>query len=235
MEKECRLTIIRPDVYVSKTGKKYKGYLCECKCGNKKIVKKNEFENKKVRSCGCLISDFNKTKIGNSYSSMRRKVVSHKKLNPDYVRIKRIWKNMRNRCGNPNATSYEIYGGRGITVCEEWRQDFFAFYNWAISNGYRNDLSIDRIDVNGNYEPLNCRWATMKVQDNNRRNTVFIEHNGETKPISEWAEITEINRSTLNNRYYKGLRGKKLFEKAHDPKGKTWVMENGRRMWKECV
>ena len=169
LEKEQRLTIIEPAIYSSKKGKAYNGYLCKCKCGNTKVVKRTDFDNGKIRSCGCLIADFNKTKIGNTYSRLRKKVLFKNEPSPDFKRIKRIWKNMKSRCGNPNATSYRIYGGRGISVCHEWLKDFMSFYNWAIENGYRSDLSIDRIDVNGNYEPCNCRWATAKEQRANQR------------------------------------------------------------------
>lgn len=144
------------------------------------------------------------------------------------------YRSMMDRCYRENANNYQNYGGRGITVCDEW-QNIEKFEEWVLLSGYEKGLTLDRIDVNGNYEPSNCRWATMKVQDNNRRNTVRVEHNGEEHTISEWSDIYEINRSTLSNRYYKGIRGSKLFEKAHNPKGKSWVVENGRRVWKECV
>ena len=144
------------------------------------------------------------------------------------------YRSMMDRCYREKAPNYRHYGGRGISVCEDW-QDICEFEKWALSSGYKEGLTLDRIDVNGNYEPSNCRWATMKVQDNNRRNTIYIEHKGKIHTISEWADICGINRSTLNNRYCNGVRGEKLFEKAHDPKGKTWVVESGRRMWKECV
>jgi hypothetical protein len=90
----------------------------------------------------------------------------------------RIWAKIEERCYSPQSKAYRHYGGRGIKVCDEWRNDFMNFYNWAIANGYKEDLTIDRIDVNGNYEPNNCRWATMQQQQNNRRNNrVFIIEN----------------------------------------------------------
>lgn len=144
------------------------------------------------------------------------------------------YKAMLDRCYRENACNYANYGGRGIEVCEEWH-DIEKFEKWVEESNYEKGLTIDRIDVNGNYEPSNCRWATKKEQDNNRRNTVYVEYNGECHTISEWAEITGINRSTLNNRYYRGIRGEKLFEKLESCKGMTWIIVDGRREWKKCV
>ena len=123
------------------------------------------------------------------------------------------YRSMLDRCYRKNANNYSDYGGRGIKVCEEWL-NIENFEKWVKESNYKKGLTIDRIDVNGNYEPSNCRWATKKEQDNNRRNTVYIEHNGVFHTISEWAEITGINRSTLNNRYYRGKRGEELFKKG---------------------
>lgn len=96
---------------------------------------------------------------------------------------------MKQRCCGYNAKSYKHYGGRGITVCEEWRNSFEAFYEWAMANGYSDSLTLDRIDVNGNYEPSNCRWATMKEQNNNKRNNRNITYKGETHTLAQWIEI----------------------------------------------
>ena len=144
------------------------------------------------------------------------------------------YKAMMDRCYRKNASNYINYGGRGIEVCEEWH-DIEAFERWCYESGYKKGLTLERINVNGNYEPSNCCWATKKEQANNRRNNVFIEHNGECHTISEWADITGINRSTLNNRYTRGVRGEKLFEKVRSYKGSSWKLVNGRRECKKCV
>lgn len=144
------------------------------------------------------------------------------------------YKAMMERCYRENAKNYPDYGGRGITVCEEWH-NIENFEAWVLQSNYKIGLTIDRIDVNGNYEPSNCKWSTRKEQDNNRRNTVYIECEGKRHTISEWAEIKGINRSTLNNRYYKGIRGEKLFEQVQNPKGRKWVVVNGKRVWIECA
>lgn len=120
------------------------------------------------------------------------------------TRLYRIWQYMRKRCTNQNAINYERYGGRGITVCPEWQEDFAAFRDWAVANGYRDNLSIDRKDNNGPYSPENCRWATAHEQGNNRRSTHLITYNGETHSIKQWSEITGIAESTIWNRLKAG-------------------------------
>ena len=107
---------------------------------------------------------------------------------------------------------YEDYGGRGIKVCDEWN-DFINFYNWAINNGYAYNLSIDRINLDGDYEPQNCRWSTPKEQDNNRRNNVFITFNGKTQTIAQWSEETGIKYETLRSRIRRGLSIEQIFNK----------------------
>ena len=123
------------------------------------------------------------------------------------------YRSMMERCYRPKNANYHRYGKRGIKVCEEWH-DIQNFEKWVQENPYFEGATIDRIDVNGDYEPTNCRWATMKEQCNNRSNTLYIEHNGETHTITEWAEIIGINRSTLNNRYCRGDRGDRLFREG---------------------
>lgn len=107
---------------------------------------------------------------------------------------------MIKRCHKPNFERYSDYGGRGIEVCLEWRNSFENFRDWAMENGYKENLTIDRIDTNGNYEPSNCRWSTYKVQGNNTRRNHFIEFNGECHTMAEWAEIKGMKLQTLSNR-----------------------------------
>ena len=115
------------------------------------------------------------------------------------LRIHRTWQNMMWRCYRQEHTSYKYYGGRGIKVCKEW-QEFEPFYQWALDSGYANNLTIDRINNNGNYEPSNCRWATTKQQANNKRNSRLITFSGETKTVSEWAEIVGISQQAMDER-----------------------------------
>ena len=172
-------------IQTNENGYNYHCWLCKCDCGNVIIAKTPTLNNGRTNNCGCLTSkklSESSTKHGMSES-----------------RLNGIWRKMKDRCNNPNCSSYKNYGGRGIKVCEEW-QTFEPFYIWAINNGYSEDLSIDRIDVDGNYEPSNCRWADSKTQGNNTRRNHYLTYKGETKTLTEWAEIIGINRNTLNER-----------------------------------
>lgn len=163
---------------VFKNGKKYPTYQCLCSCGNVKEVDYYNLKNRKSKSCGCL---FERN--------------SHYK-EPLYKR----WLDMKNRCNCPSNTDYSNYGGRGITVSEEWNHNYFAFRDWAIHNGFSEELTLDRIDVEGKYEPQNCRWITFKEQQNNRRNNRKITYHGQTKTVSQWAEELGIHCATLTHR-----------------------------------
>lgn len=165
-------------------------YLCKCDCGNTKVIIGTSLRNGNTRSCGCLISEG---------TSERAKTHGMSK-----TRIYKIWAGMHDRCYNPNRKEYESYGGRGIQVCDEWKDNFQAFYDWSMENGYSDDLSIDRENNEGNYEPSNCRWTTRKVQSDNTRQTVHITVNGDTKNIGEWAETIGVARSTISRHYKLG-------------------------------
>lgn len=131
---------------------------------------------------------------------------------------------MRARCNKPNNTGWEKYGAKGIRVCDEWNNSFEPFKEWALQNGYSDNLTLDRIDPHGNYEPENCRWATQRVQQNNRSNNVFLTYKGETKRLLEWSEKTGISRSVLYDRYKRGWDANRIFEQ---PKRKTSDVKKG--------
>lgn len=120
------------------------------------------------------------------------------------IRLYKIYYHMKSRCYNKNEKNYKQYGGRGITICDEWLNDFTAFYNWSIENGYRNDLSIDRIDNNKGYSPDNCRWANYKIQNRNRRGNKYYTINGKTCCLAEWCEILNLNQWTVRSRLRRG-------------------------------
>lgn len=119
-------------------------------------------------------------------------------------RLRRIYDRMRSRCYNPAASKYEYYGGKGITICEEWRQSFQAFEAWALAHGYADTLTIDRKDGNGPYSPSNCRWATWKEQGRNRSNNHLLTYDGQTMPIAEFAERYGIPEKALYKRIERG-------------------------------
>lgn len=172
---------------------------CLCDCGNTCNVTSNSLMVKDTQSCGCLKKESRKN---------RKPSLTH---GGSGTRLYSIWKGVRNRCFYLNSKNYERYGGRGITVCEEWKDNFVNFRDWSLSNGYKEGLTIDRIDNNGNYEPSNCKWSTNKEQQNNKENNVLITYQNETKTLSQWAEEKGINNSALWGRYYKGWKDEKLF------------------------
>lgn len=139
-----------------------------------------------------------------------------------HTRIHNIWLGMRQRCEKPRSSGYWKYGAKGIRVCEEWSK-FEAFRDWAFSNGYDENLTLDRIDPNGNYEPKNCRWVTQKVQQNNRTNNVYLTYNGERKKLEDWAKETGISRTALYHRYKRGWDVERILtqKKRKSPTKKT--------------
>lgn len=172
---------------------------CICDCGGQIVCFRNHLLDGHIRSCGCLHDENAKTsnKIHGLY----------------HTRINAIWRNMIQRCTNPKNQKYYRYGGRGITVCEEWRK-FENFYNWSIENGYDESLNakqctIDRKDNDGDYCPENCRWTTSSVQSGNRSDNVYLTFNGETHSSPEWEKIVGIPSKVISGRKRKGWTDEK--------------------------
>ena len=190
-QKFGRLTVLRqaPD-RIKPSGAHSKMWECQCDCGNIKIISRSSLVSGDTISCGCYhkehVHDFGK-KHG----------LTHTKL---YTK----WNGMVQRCTNPNAIHYNMYGGRGITICDEWRNDFYSFYSWSIENGYTDKLTIDRIDNNKGYCPENCRWTDLKTQANNTRRNHYITYNNETKTLTQWAKLLNVNVETLRYRVNHG-------------------------------
>lgn len=131
-------------------------------------------------------------------------------------RLHYIWNNMKQRCYNKNDNAYKHYGGRGIKVCNEWKNDYVKFRDWALENGYKDNLEIDRIDNDGNYEPDNCKWSTRKEQNRNTRQNKIITYKGETHCLTEWAEILGVDAGRLSYRLGYGWSVERAFtEEVH--------------------
>lgn len=150
---------------VDKTSKRREPYwLCRCDCGKERIVRGSNLRSGNTKSCGCnQFSGIGKNHFGASNSNYKYGITGH--------RLYIIWSSMKQRCNNPNAHEYTAYGGRGIKVCDEWLHDAKAFYDWAMANGYADDLTIDRIENDKGYSPDNCRWIPQSEQYSNMRNS----------------------------------------------------------------
>lgn len=160
-------------------------YLFRCDCGRVKSIIADNVKNGRTKSCGCRK---NKRNIRHGGSGSR---------------LYTIWKSMRERCNNPNTNRHSRYFDRGIRVCDDWDR-FEIFRDWALKNGYEDNLSIDRINGDGPYSPENCRWVTNKEQQNNRSNTIHVEYGGEIRTISEWSNITGVQAGTIRSRLRSG-------------------------------
>lgn len=184
-----RWTVIkRADPPNDKTG--HPLWHCRCVCGNEADVVVWSLRSGASKSCGCQ-----------QLEEFAKRVRTH---GDSHARLYGIWKAMRARCFNPNFQQYDDYGGRGITVCDEWL-DYPTFKKWAISTDYTDDMTLDRIDVNGNYEPTNCRWVTWREQILNRRVTRWYTMDGRTMCLFDWASEYGINYATLRNRLRRGM------------------------------
>lgn len=157
---------------------------CKCSCGNVKSVVAATLKNESSTNCGCR-------KIKHGYEG---------------TKVYRLWSYMKERCESPKHKSYKSYGGKGIKVCDEWKEAK-TFIEWCLNNGYKEGLTLDRIDYNGNYEPSNCRFITNLEQQRNKSNNRFLTIEGITKTVSEWGEIANLDRHTILYRINKGEEG----------------------------
>lgn len=181
-----------------KPGRK-KYWVCQCDCGNVKSVRSDSLQSGAIRSCGCLKKERDKINLAVNPSKSK---CAERGYKSGGTRLYTIWQNLKQRCYNEHDASYSNYGGRGITVCEEWRYDFPAFHDWALANGYRDDLTIDRIDNDSSYSPENCRWTTVTEQCRNRRSNIKIKIGNSTKTLVEWCEIFDLDYQLVNARYH---------------------------------
>lgn len=187
-----RLVLIRP---LSINGSNGAIWECKCDCGNVVNISGHNIMATGIKSCGCLKRERSDNKVFDT-------------------RLHSIWNNMKDRCKNHNNPNYKHYGGRGISICDEWK-DFRTFKDWAESHGYTDELTIERIDVNGNYCPQNCRWATVKEQAQNKRNTLLYLYKGKVVTLSELAEITNQTYDNLHYHYQNNTLDKWLADRGY--------------------
>lgn len=166
-------------------------WLCDCDCGNEKIVSAGKLQSGHTQSCGCFQRERTKeahTKHSLYYNSEGKR-----------SKLYHVWGSMKERCFNKNSKSYPDYGGRGVTICDEWL-DYTNFHKWAIQNGYKEGLTIERDNNNLNYQPSNCRWIPKSDQSKNRSSVRYLEWNGVTRSVTEWSELTGIPSNVINQR-----------------------------------
>lgn len=204
-DKYARLTVIAQTPSV----KQERRWDCLCDCGNQTNVGTNSLRSGHIRSCGCLQREAVR-KTGKENATHGASVIredGEKRLDPEY----QVWSSMRNRCNNPQHQSYKRYGGRGISVCKEWDESYEAFLR---DIGPRPSLkhSIDRRNNDGNYEPSNCRWATKSEQSRNTCANTMVTIGGDTRCITEWAELAGLRATTVFRRWYKGCPPERLLE-----------------------
>lgn len=186
-----RLNVLcRAQNHVYPSGRHDVQYQCQCDCGNTVTVLGIHLRSGHTTSCGCYSS-----------KTAKESMTIH---GMSGTRLHNIWKNMISRCTNLKHPNYPLYGGRGISVCDEWRTSFDAFCSWSVNNGYADNLSLDRIDVNQGYRPENCRWITQKGQCNNTRRNINVELNGETHTLKQWTEILGLKYGTIASRVKRG-------------------------------
>lgn len=165
-------------------------WVCKCDCGNTTIATKYDLVSGKIQSCGCLQKEL-----------LSKRSFKHGRSNSKLLSIKSA---MEQRCYNPNNNVYKYYGGRGITICDEWRDSSLSFLEWADNNGYEEGLSIERIDNNGPYSPENCKWIPRREQPSNTRSSRYITYKNQTKTLAQWSKEVGIKAFTLSQRLIKG-------------------------------
>lgn len=166
-------------------------WLCECECGNVTIVSGVDLRREKAKSCGCMRKE-----------NLLKSITKHGKSR---TRLYKVWAGIKGRCENKNNAEFYLYGERKIKMCEEWKDNFQNFYNWAITQGYnetaiKGECTIDRIDVDGDYTPENCRWITNELQQQNKRNNHLLTYKEKTMCIAEWEKIKGFKKGLIRNR-----------------------------------
>lgn len=177
-------------------------WLCRCDCGYEKVIRGGGLSSGQTKSCGCWNAENIKT--------------INKTHGDSYTRLYKIWTDMKKRCSYFTKNKYYyLYGQRGIKVCDEWKDNYLAFREWSMQNGYRENLTIDRINNDGDYEPSNCQWSDLSKQTNNKRSNIIFEFNGVSRTMIEWCKIKGLSYTMVKGRYRKGWDLRDLFNPAH--------------------
>lgn len=184
-----KLNVVGYDhTHITPSGQQRAYWECVCECGNTVSVAAQNLHRLKTTSCGC--------------NSSRKHIGDKQRTHGESkTRLYGIWCGMMSRCNNPNRIAYKDYGARGISVCDEWK-DYSSFKFWAENNGYSNELTLERRDVNGNYTPSNCEWISKSEQSNNRRNSLLFSYDGITKNLKQWSEEFGVKYGTLRARIF---------------------------------
>lgn len=188
-----RLTVL---IKAGKTKSGNATWLCKCDCGKETTATGSELINGHTKSCGCYSRELTARR-------MAEILTTH---GGSYTRLYSIWSGMKDRCRNINNHRYKHYGGKGVRVCEQWERDFESFRGWALKNGYDDQLSIDRIDNDGDYCPENCRWISNAEQQNNRSNNHFVDYKGRTLTIAQWEREMGFPKGFLQGRINAGWK-----------------------------
>lgn len=191
-----RLTVI--EAGDRRKNKQY--WLCKCDCGNLKEIRGDQLTGGVTKSCGCLKKEQDNKNL----------ITYHYKHKLSKTRLYKTYFGMKDRCYNAKHDSYPRYGGRGIKICDEWLNDIESFLEWGLNNGYSDELTIDRIDNEGDYEPSNCRWIGVREQSNNKTNNIYTKISNEFLTLAEIAREYNFEYETIRARYHKGDRGESL-------------------------
>lgn len=197
-EKYGRWTVMR---YVGTDEKYRRRVLVKCECGTERTVRFSELKYGASTSCGC-------------YSKERAKRDATKHGLCRKTPLYDVWVGMKNRCNNIRSNVYNYYGGRGITICKEWEDNFEVFFNWAIENGYKKGLQLDRENNEKGYSPSNCRFITSKLNNRNKRNNILITYNGNTRILADWCDLFGLKHNVVTRRIERGWPVERIFAPA---------------------
>lgn len=192
-QKFGRLTAIELD----HTQRKHSYWKFKCECGSDLVLRVDTVVSGNTKSCGCYNREAHRVqKLTHGFSKQK---------------VYHVFYAMKSRCYDPSNVAFEYYGGRGIKICDEWLRSPSSFCEWAYANGYSNGLTIDRIDVNGDYSPDNCRWVSRKTQNENTRRNTWLTYNGETMILRDWCQRFNVNMATACSRIKRGLSFEQVF------------------------